>query len=85
MAAGSGAMAQSRYYGGDWMAAAGPVGIVGPHGSTFNYSNPYDAYDASDAVVPFGGARPWGTAVGSSSQSYYNPAMDRAKGNIGGN
>lgn len=79
LVAGSGAMAQSRAYGSDWMAAAPPPAAVRP---PFNLVNPYDAYDATDSSVPFGGSRPWGTARGSASAPGYNPALDRAKGNL---
>jgi hypothetical protein len=74
LAAGSGAMAQSWTTPGDWRAAS-------PR-ANFNYSNPMDAYDLSDGYLPFGGARPWGSARNSSSQSNYNPALDRAKGSM---
>ena len=70
MAAGSGATAQSWTHPGDWRAST-------PR-ANFNYSNPMDAYDLSDGYLPFGGARPWGSARNSSSQPYYNPALDRA-------
>lgn len=72
----SDAMAQSRRYRSNWMAAA-----PGPS-APFNFANPLDAYDVGDTPNPFGGARPWGSALNSASQPYYNPALDRAKGNI---
>jgi hypothetical protein len=62
----------------NWMAAAPPAAPATP----FNFSNPLDAYDVGDTPMPFGGARPQGSAVNTPSQPYYNPALDRAKGNI---